>query len=237
MPLKQDFPTIDSFKSYMVNQLGAVEVIAWSLYDTMLYPTAGQAVLSFFQTQQGQGLSAQPGNANNPKTQADTNMELSGQLPSPQGFWVDSVEVYVEPGSVNTANTFTLQIPSASPAAAAVTAQAGSHDVNAIYTTGALVFTIGSKPYLREAPIMRFPPRRRKEMIAALASNSATAVLNIKEYAIADGRPYYTVPGLPIMTSQNFGVQLQWPAAVATPSGFNAQVRVALQGWLFRAVQ
>lgn len=237
MPLKQEFPTIDAFKSYMVNQLGAVEVIAWSLYDTMLYPTAGQAALNFFQTQQGQGLSAQPGNANNPKSQADTNMELSGQLPSPQGFWIESVEVYVEPGSVNTANTFTLLTPEQAPAAAAITAQAGSHDVNAIYQSGALVLTIGQKPYLREAPLMRFPPRKRKEAQFAIANNSATAVLALAETAVADGRPYFTMPGLPIMTSQNFGVSLQWPAVVATPSGFNAQVRVALQGWLFRAVQ
>lgn len=237
MTMKQNFPTIDLFKGYMVNQLGAVEVIPWSLYDTMLYPTAGQAVLNFFQTQQGQGLSAQPGAANATKSQADTNMTLSGQLPSPQGFWIDSVEIYVEPGSSNVANTFALQIPSASPAAAAVTAQAGSHDVFAIYRTGALVLQIGQKPYLREAPLMRFPPRKRKEMSSALASNSATAVLNLKENAYADGRPYYTVPGLPIMTSQNFGVSLQWPAVVATPSGFNAQVRCVLQGWLFRAVQ
>lgn len=237
MPLKQDFPTIDSFKSYMVNQLGSVEVIAWSLYDTMIYPTAGVAALNFFQTQQGQGLSAQPGNANQPKGQADTNMELSGQLPSPQGFWIESVEIYVEPGSDGTANTFALQIPSASPAAAAVTAQAGAHDVNAIYTSGALVLTIGQKPYLREAPLMRFPPRKRKEGVFALASNSATQVLSLKETAVADGRPYFTVPGLPIMTSQNFGVSLQWPVVVATPSTFNAQIRAVLQGWLFRAVQ
>jgi hypothetical protein len=237
MSLKQDFPDINSFKAYMVNDIGSVEVIPWSLYDTMLYPTAGVAALNFFQTQQGQGLSAQPGFANNPKSQADTNMELSGQLASPQGFWVDSVEVYVEPGSVNTANTFALQIPSASPAAAAATAQAGEHDVYAIYTTGALVFTIGQKPYLKEAPLMRLPPRRGKGMDVALANNSATAVLSIKALAQATWRPYYTTPGLPIMTSQNFGVALQWPVAVATPSGFNAQVRVALQGWLFRAVQ
>jgi hypothetical protein len=38
-------------------------------------------------------------------------------------------------------------------------------------------------------------------------------------------------------TGQNFSVQLVWPVAVATPSGFNAQVRVTLDGYLFRASQ
>lgn len=236
MPMSQQFPTIDKFRDYMVNQLGSIEVVAWSLYDTMLYPLAGVANLNFFQTQQGQGLSAQPGNANAAKSQADTNMELSGQLPSPQGFWIDSVEVYVEPGSSAVANTFALQIPSAIAAAAAATVQAGEHDVFSIYSTGALILTIGSKPYLREAPLLRFPPQRRKEFSAALTSNSATAVLGVKARAVADGRPYFTVPGLPIMTSQNFGVSLQWPAVVATQTN-NAQIKVALQGWLFRAVQ
>lgn len=234
--MKQNFPSLDDFKNYMVSQVGEVEIIRQSLYDTMIYPLAGIAALSFFQTPVGQGLSASPGNAGAAKTIADTNMQLAGQLPAPQGFWVESIELNVEPGSSAAANTFAIQLPSAAPAAAAVTAQAGEHDVNRIYTTGSLTFTIGSKPYVQEAPLLRFPPKARPKLKAALANNSATLVLNVKAKANAGGRPYYTDPGLPIMTSQNFVVTLAWPAVVALPTN-NASIRCILDGWLFRAVQ
>ncbi|MDW8259015.1 MAG: hypothetical protein RML32_06195 [Gammaproteobacteria bacterium] len=221
----------------MAARLGAIEVIRQTLYDTVIYPAAGIAQLRFFQNPIGQGLSAQPGAATAPKSLADTNMTLAGQLPAPQGFWVQSIEVDVQPGSSSTANTFALQHPGAFAATAAATVQAGDHDVNAIYTTGALVFTIGQKPYLQEAPLLVFPPKCRFELDAAIGSNSSTTGEVLKTKLKAGGRPYLLDPGIAIMTSQNFDVTLFWPAVVATPSGFNAQIRVRLDGYLFRAVQ
>lgn len=239
--MQQSFPNVGQFRDYMANQLGAVEVIKQSLYDTVLYPTAGAAQMLFFQNPIGQGLSASPGNANNPKALSDTNMDLAGQLPAPQGFWVQSIEVDFQPGSVNTANTFTLQTAASSaaaPAAATGVVQIGAiNDVNSIYSTGALVFTIGQKPYLREGALMRFAPKCRFELDASLGGNSATTANFGAAKLKAGGRPYILEPGIALMTSQNFSISLNWPVVVATPSGFNGAVRVILDGWLFRAVQ
>ena len=234
--MQKNFPSVEDFRAYLVTQLGQVEVIRQSLYDTMLYPLAGIAALSFFQTPIGQGLSASPGNAGLAKALTDTNMQLAGQLPSPQGFWVESIELVVEPGSSAAANTFAIQPPSQFAAANAVTVQAGEHDVQRIYNTGALTLTIGTKPYLQEAPLVRFPPKARHELDATVASTSATVGVSLKSKARAGGRPYYINPGCAIQTSQNFGVTLTWPVIVALPTN-NAAIRCILDGWLFRAVQ
>lgn len=239
--MKQNFPTLQDFRSYMVNKLGTMEVIKQSLYDTVLYPTAGLANMLFFQNPIGQGLSSAPGNAGAAKTLADTNMEAAGTLPAPQGFWIQSIEVDFQPGSSAAANTFALQIPGALVATDVATAQAGAHDVNAFYTTGALTLTIGQKPYLKEGALLRFPPKARFELDTSLAAGAGAAAtlerLHLKEKLRAGGRPYNLEPGLPLMTSQNFNVALSWPVIVPTPSGFNGAVRVILDGWLFRAVQ
>lgn len=231
------FPTMEDFRAHMAVDPNSIEVIRQSLYDTMLYPTAGQVALLFFQTPIGQGLSASPGNANNPKALTDTNMQSQGQLPAPQGFWISSAELDVQPGSSATANTFALQIPKNNVAAQAATVQAGAHDVNAIYSTGSFVLTIGQKPYLQEAPLLRFPPKCRFEYDCAIGFDSDAAAVLVAEKMKAGGRPYVLDPGLALMTSQTFNVTLGWPVVVATPSGFNAAVRCTLDGWLFRAVQ
>lgn len=237
MPMPENFPDLASFKAYMVNQPGVMEVVKWSLYDTALYPTAGALNIDFFQTQIGQGLSASTGNANQPKALADTNMEGGGFLPAPQGFWIESIEISAVPGSVNTANTFTIQQPTGFAAAAAAAVQGGSHDVNAILTTGNLVLTVGTKPYLIEAPLYRMPPWCRMKFDWAIATTSATVGETTKDYMQAGGNVYQINPGIALPTMQNFKVSLKWPAVVATPSGFNGKVQVILDGWLFRAVQ
>ncbi len=232
------YPTLEQFKAHVVNKLGEVEVIRQSLYDTLVYPTAGAVVLPFFQNPIGQGLSASPGNAGNAKAQTDTNLTLGGQLPAPQAFYIQSIEVDFQPGSSANANTFALLPPVASGAVAATFDAAGENDVSAFYTGGSLTLTIGTKPYLNEAPLLRFPPKARFEMDSSVASQAAVAdVIVTKGKLKSGGRPYQLDPGLGLMTSQNFNVTLAWPVAVATPSGFNGAVRVILDGWLFRAVQ
>lgn len=235
--LTQNFPTLGDFRQYMVNKMGSMEVIRQSLYDSVLYPTAGAANIPFFQNPIGASFSVHTGAAAQVKGLWDTNMTLAGQLPAPQGFWIESIELIVLPGSVSTANTFTLQNLSNSAAAAAATVQSGAHDVNAILSGGSLTLTVGTKPYLQEASLLKFPPKCRMELDGDLSSNSATAIEVVKETLRAGGRPYYIDPGVPLMTSQNFGVTLNWPVAVATPSGFNAKIMMILDGWLFRAVQ
>jgi hypothetical protein len=53
----------------------------------------------------------------------------------------------------------------------------------------------------------------------------------------AAGRPYYIDPTIALQPAVNFEVLLRFPAAVATPSGFNARVGVILDGYFMRASQ
>jgi hypothetical protein len=236
--VSESFPSIEQFRKYMVAKMGEVEILKASLYDTLVYPTAGQIAMTFFQNPIGAGASASPGNAGNVKALSDTNMQLGGQLPAPEGFWVESIELLVIPGaSAATTTTFTNQVPTNFAVAAAAGLQAGGHDVSAIVSSGSLLFTVGAKPYLKEANLLRFPPQCRMEYAWDIATSSGTVGETIKESVHAGGRVYGIDPGIAIPTGQNFQVQLAWPVIVATPSTFNASVKVILDGWKFRAVQ
>lgn len=241
--LQQNFPSLDTFRQYIATQnLGSQwEIIKQSLYDTIIYPAAGTVALNFFQSPIGGANSAQPGNATNPKTLRDTNMTQAGILPSPQMFFCSSMEVDFQPGSSAVANTFALQTAgssAAAPAAATGIVQIGAaNDVNTFYSTGSLLFNIGQKNYLQESPLLRFPPKCRFELDAAVGGNSATTANFGAIKMKSGGRPYQLDPGISLYSMQNFAVQLAWDSVQATPSTFNGQARVIIDGWLFRAVQ
>lgn len=230
-------PTLADLRKYSVNRPGEAEVIRQTLYDTIVYPTAGATQIQFFALPIGQGLSAAPGNAGNAKTRADTNMELAGQLPNPKNALIESIEIDFQPGSSAAANTFALQNPVTFAVAAAVTVTSGIADVNAFYNTGFLILFIGSKEYLVEGPMGRFPPKVHREIDITTASNSATVGEIFVGLEKAVGRPYYLEPPVVLASTQNFNVTLNWPVAVATPSGFNGAVKVILDGYLFRNSQ
>ena len=230
-------PSLADARKYLVNRPGEYEGIRQSLYDFQIYPTAGNTRLQFFQLPQGQGLSSAQGNANNAKTLADTNMESAGSLPAPKQFLLKSIEVVFYPGSVSTANTFTPVGPQSFTVAAAATIQNGVHDQTVFRQNGVLRLFIGSKDYLIEAPLIRFPTKVNLEGDFAVASNSAT----VGEVLVADlnakGRPYNVEPPVFLISTQNFSVNIEFPVAVATPSGFNGRVGVILDGYLYRNSQ
>lgn len=236
--LPQMYPGLDEFRQNVALRYNLTEVIEQPLYDYQVYPTAGRLVMTFFQNPIGQGFSAQSGNAGNAKVLADTNMRSAGQLPAPQAFFCTGIEVDVSPGSsAATVNTYVIQDPQNHVAAAAATVQAGEADVNAILNSGALRFIVSTKPYYEEGPLMRFPTSQNFRFDAAVASNSATAAEEVLAKLRSDGEPCILNPGVGIVTSQNFTVDLVWPALVATPSTNNARIGVILRGFLFRAVQ
>lgn len=238
MSKAQSFPTLNEMAANLAVAAGSIEVVKWELYDYLLYPTAGANQITFFQTAIGQGQSTSTGAAAGiTKFQSDTNMTGAGVLPAPQAFWTETIELVTEPGSVATANTFVSQIPAAILAAAGAGAQAGSHDVNAIMVGGQMQFNISQKPYYQTAPLYRCPPLTRVQLDVAIASNSATLNEVLKEKSYASGDVTMLNPGIGIMTAQNFNVQLNWPALIPTPSGFNARIGCILSGWLFRGVQ
>lgn len=236
--MRNGLPTVQDFQDRRVTNPNQSEVIRQTLYDHLLYPAAGAQQLTFFQTQIGQGLTTALGaTANTPKTLHDTNMTLGGQLPSGMGFMAESVEVTFYPGNVSTANTYTVDNVTFFLAAASAVPTAQLDDVNAFYQSGMLEINVLAKNYLRETPLMRFPPKCALQIEGAIASNSATTSEVGFAAGHAGGRPYYLEPEITLLAAQNFEVALKWPGLVAMPSTFNGRVGVILDGYTLRASQ
>lgn len=214
-------PNLQELQSYSVNRQGQYEVVRQTQYDFQTYAAAGQTSLTFFQVPKGQSG----------KTIADTNIEVAGALPQPKWFLVESIEIQFFPG----VNPGTL--------ATTIAETEFSNDVYAVAKGGSLNFFIGSKTYVEEAPLIRFPPKTRLNVDAAHAIQLKQAVAADAEeqvstdYAAACGRPYFVDPEVLLIPNQNFSVTLSWPAVVALPSGQDGRIGVILDGILYRQSQ
>lgn len=194
---------MNAFEKARVNMPGMVENIYQPLYDYQTLAAAAVATQTFFQAPIGQSG----------KTIADTNMTLAGQLPKGQAFVVTSLQVEVLPGETI--------------ANAAVSAF--SDDVYDVLKGGALEFTVGSKLYVQQGNLMKFPPVNR------LSGESATGeLLSSIQYIQGAGRPFAVVPIL-LESSQNFDIKLIELAAL--PSTVAGRIGVTLNGYLFRNAQ
>lgn len=199
-----------------VNRPGEQECVRQSLYDFQSYPAAGQTQMIFFQVPQGQ----------QGKTKFDTNMETAGSLPAPKRFIIETIEIEFFPGSV----------PSVFGAATALS------QINDVYTfsqNGFLDLFIGSKSYLTEAPLGRFPSSNRLAVNAAV-TDASTAGANLQTrsgYAALGGPPYRIEPNISLVSTQNFNVSLNWPTAIALPSGVAGRVGIVMKGLLYRNSQ
>jgi len=230
------YPTITDFAANAVGINGKIELIWQPLYDWNIYPVAGALALNFFSTPVGGGFSAQQIAAAAPKSIADTNLFQAGILPAPQSFWVDGIELCIDPGSSATANLFANALPGTIPAAAAVTNEPIFLDYWLMAKSGTLVFSIMQKEYYREGPLYRFPQRSFHRTDIAITNNSATAVNAGYITPRTEGVGVRFDPGYGIATTCNFAVTLLWPAVVALTTN-NARIGCFLNGWLFRAAQ
>lgn len=214
-------PTLASLQEFDVNRRGEYEGIRQTFYDSATYANAGQTQLQFFQTPRGQSS----------KTVADTNMTSAGQLPQPQHFLVESIEILLFPGVLPTTKLTT------------VAETEFANDMYTVAKSGSLNFFIGSKTYLEEAPVGRFPPKTKMgseaaHAISKLQATAADSELQVStDYACWAGRPYYLDPPVLLVPNQNFTVTLNWPSVVALPSGADAKVFVVLDGILYRQSQ
>lgn len=215
-------PSVKGLRKFDVNRRGDVEVVRQSLYDFQTYPAAGAVQFLFFQVPAGQSG----------KTRGDTNMELAGSLPRPKELLVESIEVYffpgVDPGTFN----------------AAIAETEFTNDVYAVAKASCFLdFFIGSKSYLIEAPLIRFPSKTRLYVESAHAIHFTQAVAADEDkrvstdYATFAGRPYHVDPEIRLIHTQNFSVSLNFTAAVALPSGVNARIGLVLDGVLYRLSQ
>lgn len=232
-----DLPTAADFNSRRVTNPDQSEVFRNRLYDYQLYATAGVSQITFFSQPAGQGKTSALGStAGTAKTLLDTNLLVANTLPSGMAFMIESIEVPFWPGSVATTDTYTPANASLFAAAALASVGAQFNDINTFYQSGMLELNILQKNYLRETPLAAFPPKTHFRGDFATATTTASAEVLVGTMH-ADGRPYYVEPKITLQPAVNFEVVLKWPAAVATPSGFNARVGVVLDGVFQRASQ
>lgn len=204
---------------YKVNIPKTLEVIKQPLYSYQLYPAAGQAQLGFFQTQVGGAV-----------TTDLTNMQLQGQLPSPQMFLIEAIGIDYLPGTT-----------AAPPVLTRADAATGAlNDFYTIMRQGTLTLTIGSKQYFQMAPLMSLPPRAHMDAATAVtsATTAAAALQTIVQIPFSTGPVFKMVPLL-LESSQNFSVVISFPGgAVAVPSGDAlAKMGVVMYGTLYRPAQ
>lgn len=208
-------PQLSELAQYNVNRPNDVEGLKWNLYDSLAYAAAGQSQLQFFQTPQGQGG----------KTLADTNMTSAGQLASPQSFLIQTIELFFFPGEV--ISTY-----------GAATASTFVNDTYKFFSSKAwLELYIGSKAYLDEAPLMKFPPRNGLSGFAG-GSDTTTAAASgqtLTAYASGGGPIFEVNPPLLLVPTQNFKITLNWPALVTVTNA--AVVYVNMGGVLYRNSQ
>lgn len=221
-----EVPSFEFAKRFIVNRPGEEEVVRQSLYDFQTYPNAGFTSKRYFQVPVGQSS----------KTVQDTNMDLAGQLPQPIFHLTQSIELLFFPG----VNPVTVVNNSAD---FDVTAPNFANDVYSVMKAGSLTLHIGSKDYLEEAPLGRFPPKTRLEahFAAAVAYTQATAANGSQEayadYASASGRPYFLDPPILIPPTQNFDLEIEFSSAVSLPSGVDGRLGIVLDGLLYRQSQ
>lgn len=214
-------PTVDQLSQYSVNRQNQYEGIRQTLYDFQTYGTAGTTQMQFFQVPVGQGG----------KTFEDTNMVAAGTLPSPIKFLVQSIEIFFFPGVLNV---------QAEDTAAPLTPSQFINDVAAINKAGWLELNVGSKNYLREAPIGVFPPKTGLKGMGAVATSiagSTASSFNDISFATLGGRPYFIEPNVLLEPTQNFNVTLNWATAVALPSSAAGRIGIKLDGILYRLSQ
>src|SRR5262245_35279641 len=200
------------------------------LYDSAVYAAAEQLTLNFFQTPVGGGATSAPGATGN-KTEADTNMTNNGLLPAFTKFYCTGLEVQFYPGAASTYGP-------GRGAVADATAGQFWNDVYAVGKSGWLRFRVGQRDYVLDGPLMNFPSTAGLGGVAALATNMTTgaATLSDVSYARYVGQAYTIVP-IYIESSQNFVVQINWPAVVALPSTVAGRIFIRLRGRLIRVAQ
>lgn len=195
-------------QQYDVNLKNQVEELSWSFYHFQTYAAAGQTELSFFNAAPG-SLSLQ-----------DYNMTLAGQIPAGQSFLVESIACEFQPAEQP-------------HEAGATESMAFLNDLYNFGKNGLLEFSVGSKLYVQEGPLGRFPPSYRVAGQSAIATTVAASA-SITDYGSWAGQTFEIVP-VRLTSNQNFKVSMKWASAITVSA--NARVGVRLQGRLFRNAQ
>lgn len=212
------------YRSYVP---GVDDVIWQPLYDYQTYPLAGQLAFNFFTAQKGTGTTSAFGGAG-PRTVLDTNMQLSGQLGAGNQFLTLGVGIEFFPGSLVGLTT------AASPTAPETAQQ--PDDVYSVLRNGVLQFSVQNRPYIEDAPLMKFPTQTYLTGWGAVSNGANATATTQHAYASACGASYNVVP---VLLSQNQAFQMvaTFPALIALPSGVDGRFGCRLEGKLIRNAQ
>lgn len=209
-------PGLEEFERYKVNRPGQVEAIYQPLYDFQTRAATGVSEQRFFQDPVGTSS----------KTREDTNMELAGQIPAGQSFLVTDLQVVFFPGAdiVQTGTT----VPPPGP---------NWNDAMGVLEAGYLDFFIGSKSYLQDGPLMKFPPHFRMaggfHSYFRMATDADQAT--VFDYPTHAG-PVYKITPVQLMANQNFSVTLNYPSATVDITNAGV-IGIILGGFLYRMSQ
>lgn len=211
-------PSLQQLESYNVNVDGQPEVIWQPLYDLQTYAAAGFTSQRFFAVPAGQAG----------KTFDDTNLETASVLPVPVNMAITSIEVVFFPaGSIGVGDLLPAVVGE------------NWNDVQAVHEAGHVSVVIGSKEYLLDAPLGKFPQAFRIAGGAALADHTTAAASAIQQidYAVFAGPIYQIVP-LRLISQQNFRVDLVFDnGVIALPSANDGRIGVRLNGFRYRLAQ
>lgn len=211
-------PSLQQLESYNVNVDGQPEVIWQPLYDFQAYAAAGFTAQRFFAVPAGQAG----------KTFDDTNLETASVLPVPVNMAITSIEVVFFPAG-------SIGVGGALPGVVGE----NWNDVQAVHEAGHVSVVIGSKEYLLDAPLGKFPQAFRIAGGAALADHTTAAAASIQQidYAVFAGPIYQIVP-LRLISQQNFRVDLVFDnGVIALPSTNDGRIGVRLNGFRYRLAQ
>lgn len=207
---------LDSLQQYNPNRPGALEAIWQPFYDFQAIPT-GTTQLLFFQVPYGQSA----------KTYQDTNMTNAGMFPAPTMFLCVGVQV-----------VFMAGVTVSQSGASGTRALNQWVDTVAVNNSGWLEFLIGSKTYLRDAPLGKFAPNFSIAGAAAVSfvdSDLAAGGQVDAQFARAVGRYYEVTPFL-IPQTQNFSVSLNYAGAGVTLTA-TGRIGLILDGFYYRQSQ
>lgn len=210
-------PTLMNLQQYNTMVAGSVELTRSVLYDTVAYAQAGQTSLTFFQLPVGQSS----------KTYQDTNMTAAGQLPQPQSFLIQTMELYFYPAST--------VLPANAGLSTTVGVSNFVNDTYKVFKYGSyLNLFIGSKNYVTDAPLQKFPPRNGLSGFAGIADTTVSSA-NSVAYASNGGPVYEINPPILLTPNVNFNVSLNWNTAQAISAA--GTIMCSMSGWLLRLSQ
>jgi hypothetical protein len=207
-------PSLTQLEQYNVNVEGQPEVIFQPIFDFQTYPVAGFTELAFFQVPEGQ----------QGKSFDDTNMSITAALPVPINMAITDIQIWFFPDNA--------------PSAIGSEVGLNWNDVYAVLKAGNLQIEIGSKEYLVDAPLMKFPPHARLAGQAALSDTSTAGAGQLAkiDYASAAGAVYNIVP-LRLISQQNFVARVRFSTAVSLPSFNDGRIGVHFGGFRYRLAQ